>query len=73
MKCKLCQIELFPEPDKDGHYSDKGWDELVCFPHDDMTKFHVPDNEYDPSVNYRQKVEEAGIPVTSTPTGFRLG
>lgn len=44
MICKKCKVELFPEPDADGHFSDKAWDELVCWPHEDMSNFHVPDD-----------------------------
>lgn len=30
-------------------------------------------NSYDPAVDYRKKLEDLGVPITDTPTGFMLG
>lgn len=33
----------------------------------------MPSEKYDPKVDYFQKLQDAGIPISRTPNGFQLG
>lgn len=41
--------------------------------YDDPIATYAVEEKYDPSVDYKAKLQDAGITVTSTATGFRLG